>query len=238
MKGLILAAGRGKRMQELTYNQPKCTLKIDKTPLLQLQINALNKAGVNDIAVVTGYKRNFIEAYDVVEFHNKNWADTDMISSLFCADKWLEDSSAIISYSDIFYSDTIASDLASSSASIAIAYDVNWLSLWQKRFKNVLEDAETFRLNDANMVIEIGLKPYSINEIQGQYMGLTKVNSYGLNLLRDEFNKSNESNIQMTGLLQRIIKANLAPVQGVPNTNLWGEVDCKSDLTLYQQMKL
>ena len=50
---------------------------------------------------------------------------------------------------------------------------------WECRFENILEDAETLILNPNNEIIEIGSKAKSISQIQGQYIGLIKLNRIG-----------------------------------------------------------
>lgn len=55
MKAMILAAGRGSRMQTLTDNIPKPLLKVGDKTLIDHQINALVKAGFQHIVINTGY---------------------------------------------------------------------------------------------------------------------------------------------------------------------------------------
>ncbi|MWV62717.1 NTP transferase domain-containing protein [Helicobacter saguini] len=56
MKAIILAAGRGTRLQPLTLLKPKPLLEIKGISILENMINILRKSGVKDIIVVTGYK--------------------------------------------------------------------------------------------------------------------------------------------------------------------------------------
>ena len=51
-------------------------------------------------------------------------------------------------------------------------YSTKIMTTLAKRFDDPLSDAETFRLNSSSEIIEIGNKPSSIEEIEGQYMGL------------------------------------------------------------------
>ena len=60
MKGLILAAGRGSRLHELTELRPKCLLQINGRPLIEWQLSALRKSGVSPIGIVTGYKSDYL----------------------------------------------------------------------------------------------------------------------------------------------------------------------------------
>ena len=79
-----------------------------------------------------------------------------MVSSLACAEAWLNQETCIVSYSDIFYSPTAVQSLMSCNASLAVTYDPKWLELWKLRFGDPLLDAETFRLTPENTLAEIG----------------------------------------------------------------------------------
>ena len=57
MKAIILAAGRGSRMGNLTDESPKCLVELRARPLLEWQLMAIREAGIDDIAIVNGYKR-------------------------------------------------------------------------------------------------------------------------------------------------------------------------------------
>ena len=51
---LILAAGRGSRLNEYTHDRPKCLLGIGERTIIEHQIQALTLAGVTTIQIVTG----------------------------------------------------------------------------------------------------------------------------------------------------------------------------------------
>ncbi len=61
MKGVILAAGKGTRMRELTKDRPKPMLEVAKRSILEYIFDAMKKAGITDLVVVTGYFANIIE---------------------------------------------------------------------------------------------------------------------------------------------------------------------------------
>ena len=48
MKAIILAAGRGSRMENLTEEKPKCLVELKGQTLLDMQINALQAAGITE----------------------------------------------------------------------------------------------------------------------------------------------------------------------------------------------
>lgn len=237
MKAIILAAGRGSRMKSLTDERPKCLVELRGKPLLEWQLESLRAAGISDIAVVTGYKRELLAERGLSEFHNPRWAETNMVSSLACAESWLQGEPCIVSYSDIFYSPAAVQSLINSDATLAVTYDPNWLQLWTERFGDPLLDAETFRLTAAHTLAEIGNKPQSVNDVQGQYMGLLRFTPEGwaeVVRLRAELSPQQRDSMHMTNTLQRVIDAGRVPIEAVAYTGEWGEVDSSEDLSVYQ----
>lgn len=236
MKAIILAAGRGSRMKNLTDECPKCLVELRGKSLLDWQLKALREAGITEIAIVTGYKRELLNNRGLVEFHNPRWAETNMVSSLVCAAAWLETDSCVVSYSDIFYGSQAVKSLMDSPASLAVTYDPNWLELWTQRFGDPLLDAETFRLKPDQTLAEIGSKPKSVEEVQGQYMGLLRFTPEGWRevlRIRADLTPAECDRMHMTGTLQKVIEAGKVPIVAVPYVGEWGEVDSAEDLAAY-----
>ena len=75
-KVLILAAGKGSRLKELTNSMPKCMLDFRGKTLLERQISSFNKCGLKDISVVRGYKKNKINFNGLKYFNNNNYLNT------------------------------------------------------------------------------------------------------------------------------------------------------------------
>lgn len=238
MKAIILAAGRGSRMKNLTDERPKCLVELHGKALLDWQLEALHGAGIEEIAIVTGYKRELLAGRGLVEFHNVRWADTNMVSSLACAETWLRAEPCIVSYSDIFYSASAVQALMNSQAALAVTYDPNWLELWTQRFGNPLLDAETFRLTPTLTLAEIGNKPASVEEVQGQYMGLLRFTPEGWQEVQDiraTLTAEQRDKMHMTGTLQKVIEAGRLAITAIPYLGEWGEVDTTEDLQSYQR---
>jgi choline kinase len=237
VKAIILAAGRGSRMKSLTDERPKCLVELRGKPLLEWQLESLRAAGISDIAVVTGYKRELLAGRGLSEFHNPRWAETNMVSSLACAESWLQGEPCIVSYSDIFYSPVAVQSLINCEATLAVTYDPNWLQLWTERFGDPLLDAETFRLSATHTLAEIGNKPQSVDDVQGQYMGLLRFTPEGwaeVVRLRAELSPQQRDSMHMTNTLQRVIDAGRVQIEAVAYTGEWGEVDSSEDLSVYQ----
>lgn len=237
MKAIILAAGRGSRMKNLTDERPKCLVELRGKALLDWQLEALRAAGITEIAIVTGYKRELLVNRGLIEFHNARWAETNMVSSLACAQDWLQAEPCIVSYSDIFYSPAAVQSLMTCEVSLAVTYDPNWLELWTQRFGDPLLDAETFRLTPGHTLAEIGNKPTSVDEVQGQYMGLLRFTPEAwaeVLRIRTELTSAQCDKMHMTGTLQKVIDARRVAIAAVPYEGEWGEVDFAYDLDAYQ----
>ena len=236
MRGVILAAGRGSRMNALTESRPKCLVELDGICLLDLQVAALRMAGVNDIAIVTGYRGEMLVERSMPVFPNARWAETNMVMSLACAEDWLSAAPCIVSYADIFYPAETVRRLREASGDIVLSYDPNWLDQWQGRFADPLSDAESFRLGDDGRIIEIGQKVDDLAQVQGQFMGLLKFTPVGWHTVVRQLGvlaPENRDRLDMTGLLSRLIRDG-APVMGVPTAPGWGEIDSPSDLDYFE----
>lgn len=239
MRAVILAAGRGSRLGDLTKDRPKCLVEIKSYPLVEWQRKALVSAGAKEIAVVTGYQASLLRFPWAYLIHNSNWAISNMVGSMLCASDYLTYQGGIVSYSDIIYSCEILKTLMKEESDIAITYDMQWRDLWRRRFNDPLDDAETFKYDkNTGNLLEIGRKTANIQEIQGQYMGLLKFSSQGWKTLK-EFLASKKSEeiftLDMTTLLNEMVKEGIK-IKTVPIEGNWMEVDSPSDLKLCTQM--
>lgn len=237
MRGIILAAGRGSRMKGLTDDRPKCLVEIGGRTLLDWQIAALREAGIDQIAIVTGYRHEMLAGFGLTEFHNSRWEETNMVASLACVNDWLDAVPCIVSYSDIFFESRAVQSLLAANAPVAITYDPHWRQVWTRRFGDPLLDAETFRLNPDGTVAEIGGKPKSAGEVEGQYMGLLRFTPEGwkaVGRIRSGLTPAARDKMHMTGTLQMLIEAATIPILALPYTGRWGEIDSENDLDAFR----
>jgi NDP-sugar pyrophosphorylase family protein len=63
MKAVILAAGKGTRMKELTNEVPKPMLQVQGKPILEHIVEGIVAAGIREIFIVTGFRAETIESY-------------------------------------------------------------------------------------------------------------------------------------------------------------------------------
>lgn len=237
MKAIILAAGRGSRMGELTEERPKCMVELKGKPLLDWQVRALQSAGVTEISVVCGYRKEMVMHTALLKkFENTRWQHTNMVCSLMEAATWLRAEPCIVSYSDIFYDAQAVTSLINCDADIAITYDVNFLALWQARNENPLEDLETFKTDQHHRLLAIGEKPKTLEEIEGQYMGLLRFTPGGWAMIEKmlgEFSGTQVDRMDMTTLLRSSLERRIS-IRALAFQGMWGEVDTDSDLALYE----
>ncbi|UPW20170.1 phosphocholine cytidylyltransferase family protein [Agarivorans sp. TSD2052] len=236
MRALILASGRGSRLGELTAKQPKCFTPVAQKRLVEWQKLALSGAGINQLAVTTGYFSDSFKPLFEKRFHNPLWASSNMVYSMLQAKNYIAEESCIISYSDIVYSADAVKRLQSCHDDIAIAYDPKWLSQWQARYENPLDDAESFSMQQGYLT-DIGRKVNNLDEINGQYMGLLKFTVNGWQQVLNYLNQlSHEqlAKLDMTSLLQGLIKAGHS-IAAVAIADEWFEVDTLEDLLVAEQ---
>jgi len=62
-KAVILAAGRGKRMRELTNAIPKPMVLVSQKPVVQYIIEGLRAAGIEKVLLIVGYRKDIIIDY-------------------------------------------------------------------------------------------------------------------------------------------------------------------------------
>jgi choline kinase len=238
-RAVILAAGRGSRLGHLGGDRPKCLVELAGKPLIERQIAALRRGGVDEIGVVRGYRADMIDFPGLSYFANERWAETNMVMSLAAAAPWLRSGPAIVSYGDIFYRSELVRGLAAAPGQLVVGYDRAWRQLWTRRFADPLADAETFRINAAGQLLEIGGKTARIEDIEGQYMGLLKFTPpawSAIEALLGTLDAPIRDRLDMTGLLRRLLIGNELPIGTFGTDGQWGEIDNPEDVALYQNM--
>ncbi len=193
--------------------------------------------------LVTGYCSDMlvehVRPHRLRIVHKEDFASTNMVHSLFCAESELK-GDLILSYSDIVYRHDILQRLIDAKADLAITIDTEWRALWQQRMEDPLADAETLQLDTHGKVIDLGRKPKSYDEIQGQYMGLIKISGKIIDQVRQIYHALDRTEVYdgkpfpqmfMTTFLRILIQAGI-PCQAVPVQGGWLEVDAPSDLEL------
>ena len=72
MQGLILAAGMGKRLKELTQNNTKCMVKVNGVTLIERMLRQLDALDLSRIVIVIGYEGEKLKEYiQTLQIHTK-----------------------------------------------------------------------------------------------------------------------------------------------------------------------
>lgn len=96
MKALILAGGRGLRLNELSEDLNKCMIKISGRPVIEYGLDSAVNAGINEIVIVVGYKAEaIINAYGNVYKGKKlsyviQWEQHGLVHAIECARKAID----------------------------------------------------------------------------------------------------------------------------------------------------
>ncbi|HVG18201.1 MAG TPA: NTP transferase domain-containing protein, partial [Blastocatellia bacterium] len=94
MKGIILAAGKGLRLNGVAGATPKCLMEVGGITLIERQIQAFKASGIDDLAVVVGFEAERVRAAcgpEVRFVENTRFDETNSMYSLWLARDLLVD---------------------------------------------------------------------------------------------------------------------------------------------------
>lgn len=169
--GVILAAGMAKRLRPLTDKCPKCLLAVGERTLLQRTVDAMLKAGINELVVVTGYRAEMIREfltnhYPTLNIHfidNPDYAHNNNIFSLWLTRPFTEGREFLLSDSDILFDPQIIPAVLNTEGS---ALAVNRHDLGEEEMKVVVDES--------NNIVEIS-KVCSVEKAIGESVGFEKM---------------------------------------------------------------
>ncbi len=111
MQAIVLAAGMGKRLKELTNNNTKCMVKVNGISLVERLLSILDKKNLSKIVFVVGYEGqkliDYINTLNVktqIEYiDNPIYDKTNNIYSLALAGEYLENEDTLLFESDLIF---------------------------------------------------------------------------------------------------------------------------------------
>ena len=119
MQAIILAAGMGKRLKELTQNNTKCMVKVNGVTLIDRMLHQIERQHLSRIIIVVGYEGqkliNYIDTLDIhtpiIFINNPIYDKTNNIYSLALAKDWLCKEDTLLLESDIIFEDAVLDEL-------------------------------------------------------------------------------------------------------------------------------
>jgi choline kinase len=224
MKAVILAAGRGSRMQSMAAENPKCLLRFRGKSLIEHSIEKLmNHFNPSDISIISGYKSESLSNLGIKQIFNSNWETTNIMGSLMVASEILQNNDSIIVYSDVFFEES-AIQVALNSTYPSILSVASWPSVWGTRFDNPLDDLENFKTKNG-LVTLIGGKARSLEDIDGQFAGIYTLTPSSWSVIH---RIPNLQNLDSTTALNIAIEAGVN-FSNISYKGFWAEFDSISD---------
>lgn len=115
MQSIILAAGLGKRLKELTENNTKCMVKVNGITMIERALRILDKKNLSKIVIVVGYKGDnlisFVSSLDIktpiVYVKNPIYNKTNNIYSLALAKDYLQGEDTLLLESDLIFEEAV-----------------------------------------------------------------------------------------------------------------------------------
>ena len=180
-RAVILCAGAGLRLAELTKGKPKSFLQVGEQTLIGRQIAAVREAGIDDITLVVGYRDQlFRETFSDCSFvMNREFRTTNTAHSLALALSHKESKSVFVLNADVFFDYSLISGMMANSAPTVAALD---------RKRNGEEEIKV-RLMDGN-VVAIG-KYINEQVSSGEAFGVYKLSPVFARYLRRELTLMN-----------------------------------------------
>jgi choline kinase len=176
--GIVLAAGRGARLNGTAGNLPKCLVRLGGMTLVERQIAALRRCGVTDIAVVVGceaarVRRSCGRGVQFVE--NTRFAQTNSLYSLWLARPLLLDGFVVMNC-DVVLHPQLLDDLLTARHEDAL------LVAYQEDDRSPLGEEEMKVRTRRGRVVDIS-KAMAAGDADGENVGVVKFGAAGAQLL-------------------------------------------------------
>jgi len=186
MKAVILAAGVSRRLYPLTYDIPKCLIKVGEKPIINHQLDSLKNSGIDKITIVVGYHRERLidhintnyPSLDVNFVINHHYFETNTAYSLQLCDRVIRGNRFILLNADVLYPHELLNRLINSSYNSVLAVDPKACG---KEEVKVIE-------GDNQRLVAIG-KDLIEDNCLGEFIGVAKLSNDFSNTFFDSLDK-------------------------------------------------
>ncbi|CAN5660833.1 NTP transferase domain-containing protein [soil metagenome] len=180
MRGIILAAGKGSRLNGTAGEFPKCLVKAGGLTLIERQIEALRGAGLEDITVVVGCEAERVRracGHGVTYVENTRYAETNSMYSLWLARPLLYEGFVVLNC-DVVFHPVLLDDLLTSRHENAL------LLAYREADQVPFGDEEMKVSVRCGRVVDMS-KTMDPSEADGENLGIVKFGTAGAAVLVD-----------------------------------------------------
>jgi phosphoenolpyruvate phosphomutase len=235
VRALVLGATKGD-FGELTAHRPKCMLPVRGKPVLSWQVEAFNRQGIKEVAVVRGFAKEAVDLAGLRYFDNDQYASTGELWSLYSARDLLS-GDVVLSYGDVIFDDFILQNLLRQNDPVSIAVDASW-KLRDRRDQRrdlVTTAGVTSPLGDSSCTLTALGPEVPADKATGEFIGLVYLSAEGARkvaevldqMAKDEPERLKTGNLDL--LFARLGHAG-QPVAVVHTFGHWRDLDSQADL--------
>lgn len=242
MQAIILAAGMGKRLGELTKENTKCMIRINGTCLIDRLLNQLDSLNLERIILVIGYQgKKLIEHIQslpvktpVRYIENPVFDKTNNIYSLYLAKEQLQETDTLLIESDLIFDNSLFSKIVNDpypNLALVAKYEP-WM------------DGTMVCLNSENYITEfISKKSFKFSNVEHYYktVNIYKFSKeflcYNYVPFLEAYSKALGNNEYYEQVLRVITLLDHCELKGLPlNGELWYEIDDIQDLNIAETL--
>src|SRR4051794_30030503 len=175
MRGVILAAGKGTRLNGTIGDKPKCLLRVGDKTLIEREIDALRRVGIDDIVAVVGCQHERVKRTcgpRITYIENARYAQTNSLYSLWMARPLLLDGFVVMNC-DVLFHPQLLSDLLTARHEDALLISYSSDPLGEEEMKITAR---------RGCVAEIS-KTVAAEDADGENVGIAKFGPAGARLL-------------------------------------------------------
>ena len=240
MKAIILSAGYGSRLGDLTNELPKSLVDVNGKSIIQRQIETFRNNNVKEIIVIVGPNKDKFQLNDVEYVIDKNFHEHDQLGSLMTANKHFQND-VVISFGDVIVDNNIMKQIVESTYDIGLAIDLKWEKNYENRTQHPKSEAD-LALIKSNKLTKIKKNLNFIENYQlGEFLGIMKLSDIGSKRFLDVFERLNSSHegkfhdapsfqkAYLTDMLDELIQTNEV-VNPIFVDGNWCEIDTTEDL--------
>ena len=240
MKAIILSAGYGSRLGNLTKELPKSLVDINGKSIIDRQIETFRNNGIKEIIVIIGPNKDKFQLKNIEYVVDKKFHDHEQLGSLMAANKHFQND-VVISFGDVIVDNNIMKQVIESTYDIGVAIDLNWEKKYENRTQHPKSEAD-LALIKSNKLIKIkkNLNPTENHQL-GEFLGIIKLSNVGSKKFLNIFERLNSSHqgefhdasslqkAYLTDMIDELIQINEV-VNPILIDGVWFEIDTIEDL--------